>query len=211
VLMEESIKIIFADDKDLWRKSLIQDLLPFGILCIGEARNGEELLELLKSTQPDIILLDLRMPVMDGNHAMQFMHERYPGAKIIILSMHYEEELIDDYMARGAKGYIPKDMITIDLLVDAIRAVKNSGTFIYKPSMERQKYTPRQIEMIPLICDGMTNKEIAQEIGITEWGVEKQRQKIYAKTGAKKAVDFYKYAFRQGLDFLNRSIPKKKK
>ncbi len=204
--MKESIKIIFADDNDLWRRRLIQDLVPHNILCIGEAHNGQQLLELLKSTSPDIILLDLRMPVMDGNHAMQFIPKDYPNAKVIILSMHYDEELIDDYVARGVRGYIPKDLMTIDLLVTAIREVKNSGTYIYRPAMERQKYTPRQIEMIPLICDGLTNKEIAREIGITEWGVEKQRQKIYAKTGAKKAVDFYKYAFRQGLDFLNRKM-----
>ena len=207
--MEKSIRIIFADDKEMWRKHLIQDLAPFDIACIGEAGNGEELLEQLKTKKPDVVLLDLRMPVMDGNHTMQLLKEQYPKIKVIILSMHDEEELIHDYLTRGAKGYLSKDELTVDILVSAIRKVAAAGTYVHKTRNSTEKYTARQLEMIPLLCEGMTNKEIAKEIGITEWGVEKQRQKIYAKTGAKRAVDFYKYAFLQGLDFLGRVVKKK--
>jgi two-component system response regulator DegU len=207
--MEKTIRIIFADDKEMWRKHLIQDLAPFDILCIGEAGNGEELLEHLKTKKPDVILLDLRMPVMDGNHTMKLLKDQYPKIKVIILSMHDEEELIHDYLTRGAKGYLSKDELTVDILVSAIRKVAASGSYVHKNRTSTEKYSARQLEMIPLLCEGMTNKEIAKEIGITEWGVEKQRQKIYAKTGAKRAVDFYKYAFLQGLDFLGRVIKKK--
>lgn len=208
--MTKVINIIFADDKDLWRETLIHELMVFNISCIGEARNGKELLALLRHKHPDVILLDLHMPVMDGNMAMESIRSDHPAAKVIILSMHNEEELVDDYMARGAKGYVPKDAATVDVLVNAIRIVHDSGTYIHRLPMERKKYTPRQIEMIPLICEGLTNKEIALEIGITERAVEKQRQKIYEKTGVKKAADFYKFAFRQGLDFLQRSNESKK-
>lgn len=204
--MSKFINIIFADDKDLWRQMLIQDLVPFDIRCTGEARNGKELLKLLKTQTPDVVLLDLSMPVMDGNEAMQAIQNMSMAPKVIVLSMHNDDELVDDYMARGAKGYISKDAVTVNVLVEAINAVHQGQTYIYKLPMARRKYSPRQIEMIPLICEGLTNKEIAEEIGISERGVEKQRQKIYEKAGAKKAVDFYKYAFKQGLDFLYRSL-----
>ena len=189
---------------------LIQDLVPFNINCIGEARNGKELLALLNNHAPDVVLLDLNMPVMDGNEAMQSIQKLYPTPKVIVLSMHNEEELVDDYVGRGAKGYIPKDAATVPILVEAITTVHEGGTYIYRLPLLRKKYTPRQIEMIPLICEGLTNKDIGQEVGISERAVEKQRQKIYEKAGATKAVDFYKYAFKQGLDFLNRSLRWKK-
>ncbi len=206
--MEKSIKIIIADDKKLWRQRLIQELTSFGIACIGEATNGQELLEKLATAKPDVVLLDLRMPVMDGNHTMTRLQKEFPKVKAIIMSMHDEEELIHDYLTRGAKAYLSKDNFTMDILATTIRQVA-LGTYVHKFRNGLEKYSVRQLEMIPLLCEGMTNKEIAKEIGITEWGVEKQRQKIYAKTGAKRAVDFYKAAFLQGLDFLGRS-PKKK-
>lgn len=206
--MEKFIKIIIADDKALWRKRLIQELAPFGIECIAEALNGQDLLEKLGVLKPDVVLLDLRMPVMDGNHTMTLLQKEHPRTKAIIMSMHDEEELINDYMARGAKAYLSKDNFTIDVLANTIRQVA-AGTYVQKARTGAEKYSVRQLEMIPMLCEGMTNKEIAKEIGITEWGVEKQRQKIYAKTGAKRAVDFYKAAFLQGLDFLGRSSRKK--
>lgn len=202
--MEAFITFILADDKALWRSMIIQDLARFNITCIGEAANGLELLEQLKTKTPDVILLDLRMPVMDGNEAMQAVQKQYPNTRIIILSMHDEDGLIEDYMSRGARGFIAKDLLTVDMLVSAIRQVASEGIYMHRQPDIAGKYTARQLELIPMMCDGMTNKQIAKETGITEWGVEKQRQKIYAKTGSKRAADFYKYAFLQGLDFLGK-------
>lgn len=207
--MDTTINILFTEDKELYRKMILAELEEANIRCIGEADNGKELLRQLKTKKPDVILLDLEMPVMDGNEAMNRIIKDFPEAKVLIMSLHCEEELIEDYIKRGAKGYVSKDAIcgNITLLIDAIQKIHAGG--IYKqtlPKPDRKKFTARQKEMIPLICDEMTNKEIAEELKIKERTVEKHRQKIYSRTNSSGATSFLKYAFKRGLDFLGRKF-----
>ena len=207
--MDTTINILFTEDKELYRKMILSELEEANIRCIGEADNGKELLRQLKTKKPDVILLDLEMPVMDGNEAMNRIIKDFPEAKVLIMSLHCEEELIEDYIKRGAKGYVSKDAIcgNIKLLIDAIQKIHAGG--IYKqtlPKPNRKKFTARQKEMIPLICDEMTNKEIAEELKIKERTVEKHRQKIYSRTNSSGATSFLKYAFKRGLDFLGRKV-----
>lgn len=201
------VKIIFTDNVQKYRKVILKELAPLGIQCIGEAQNGLELLKILPLLKPDVVLLDLEMPVMDGNEALGRLMQKYPDTKVIILSMYYEPLLVEDYVKRGARGYVPKDEVAgnIKLLADAIKKVHAGEIFVHHPPEEKQmpslKYSHRQKKIAPMICQGFTNEEIAGELCIGIRGVEKHRSKIYSQVGG-KALDFYKYAFSRGLHFL---------
>jgi DNA-binding NarL/FixJ family response regulator len=207
-----NIKIIITDDSEKYRKVLHDILEPYECDLIAQAENGKILLDLLQTKEVDVILLDLEMPVMDGNTAFKIIREKYPHAKVIILSLHHEDILIENYMNRGAKGYIPKDGIMGEphLLINAIRKVYAGDTFIYGDSFKKEKYTKRQMEIMPLIFDGLTNKEIAGQMGISKRAVEQHRSAIYERSGAKTPMEFYKHAFSKGLQFLSRLQKRKK-
>ncbi len=202
--MEEKIEIIITDDKVKYRHLIREMLDGFPVTVLAEAENGQELLALLRKKNPDIVLLDLEMPVMDGNKTLDALREQYPAQKVIILSSYYEGVLIENYIERGAKGYIPKDELEPHLLMNALSKIKAGGVFVFEKQAFKQKFTTRQKEIMPLMFEGLTNAEIADEISISKRAVEKQRHKIYQKTGVEKVIDFYKYAFSKGLQFLGR-------
>ena len=202
-----STQIIFTDNVERYRKSVLEDLKGFNITCIAEASNGLELLRLLKDKRPDVVLLDLQMPVMNGSEALNKIAEEFPYTNVIILSMYYEALLVEDFIRRGAKGYIAKDeLLDIRILSEAIETVKNGGIFIYPKSATIDekviKYTQKQKEITPFMCQGFTNEQIAVEMNVSVRAVEKLRSKMYAKIEGEKAIDFYRYAFSKGLQFL---------
>ncbi|HOZ86631.1 MAG TPA: response regulator transcription factor [Bacteroidia bacterium] len=203
--MDQTIKIILTDDKARYRHLVKEILEPFNVSVIGEADNGEECLKLLQAKIiPDIVLLDLEMPVMDGSKTLEQIMARFPSVKVVILSFYYDHLLIENFLARGASGYLIKDGIldTPVLLINALQKVFSGGTFIYEKPGERQPFTEKQKQIMPLIFEGKTNLEIAKNVGINRRTVERQRHKIYEITGVEKAIDFYKYAFSRGLQYL---------
>ena len=202
--------MIVTDDKPGYR-NLISGMLNLSqVTVIAEAEDGKQLLKLLNRLQPDIVLLDLEMPVMDGNKAFDLVHTNFPDIKVIILSFYSQPALIEHYLKRGAKGYITKDSLDAGVLMEALTEIRNEGIYRREIPSGRKMYTERQEEIMPLIFAGLTNKEIGDEIYITERAVEKQRKKIYERSGAERAIDFYKYAFTCGLQFLGRIKPSKK-
>ncbi len=208
--MEDVIKILIADDKERFRNFIIENLKPYPVKVIGEASNGIEVLRLLKHLQPQVLLLDLEMPVMDGNKAFDIIRRDFPEMKVLIISSYYEDILMLDFFERGAKGYMPKDVMMPDLLYGALKRISDGETFFYEdPKRVRESYTSRQREILPFIFEGKTNREIASEVHISERAVEKRRTKIYQKNGVVKALDFYKLAFAKGLQFMGRQkMPK---
>lgn len=199
----KKIKVIYAEDNALFRQTVSAALAEYKIEVIAQACNGRELIRHMHK-HPDLVLLDLEMPVMDGNDAFeQIMHD-FPDTKIIIVSMHYEQLLVDNYMERGAMGYISKDLFSGDmgLLAESIHNAAAGKTCINYSTVYVTKFSSRQKELIPMMVNGYTNREIADQTGIQERAVEKQRQKIYYKLGGQKAIDFYRYAFSKGLQFL---------
>lgn len=198
------IEVIIADDKPAYRKAITGILDLSAVRIIGEAGDGRELLSLLRQYEPHVVLLDLEMPVMDGNKAFELVHKHHPNVKVIILSSYIDSLLIEHYLQRGAKGYIPKDALSSELLTEALQQVIGGKTFIHEP-LAGSLFTKRQKEIMPLIFEGLTNEEIAGEVNIGTRAIEKQRNKIYQQIGAKRAVDLYKYAFSRGLQFLGRS------
>lgn len=205
--MNKKVKIIYAEDKTQFRKVIIDDLAYRNIETVFEANNGQELIDNI-NIEHDIVLLDLAMPVMDGNEAMDYLMEHHPNTKIIIVSLFCNELLFEDYKSRGAKGYISKDVFSsnFNTLIDAIRTVSSGGEYFYaKPENAiKPKYSTVQKEIIPMICHGLTNTEIAKETGKQVRAIEKQRHNIYQKIGGERAIDFYKYAFSIGLQFLKK-------
>lgn len=207
----KTITILIAEDHPILREKYVEILAPLGIETIGQAVNGRQVLSLLRSIEPDVILLDLNMPLMDGNETMTKVLERHPNSRIVILSHHNSDLLIDDYLKRGAKGYLPKELCDADTLEDTIRRVYAGETAVVRSDHAdeqlRQMLTRRQQEIIPLICEGLTNKQIGVEINLTERAVEKQRQKLYQKTNTHNLSSFLAYAIREGLHFLGKKKP----
>lgn len=204
-------KIVFTDNVERYRKVILDELHPYGIECLGEASNGQELLRLLQHVRPDVVLLDLEMPVMDGNEALNHIMAYFPYTKVIILSMHYEQILVENYIERGAMGYVSKDEIAgnPEILAKAITEVKQGRLFVHHMmegiALETIHYSRRQKEAAPMICKGYTNEEIAEELRMGVRGVEKLRSNLYAKINGGRAVDFYRYAFSRGLHFLGKT------
>ncbi len=213
--MKTAIKIIITDNVKRFRETLISIIEPYGYFeCIGEADNGKELLDLLKRLKPDVVLLDLEMPVMDGSKAMDEISLHFPGTKVIVITGHYEEILVDDFITRGAKGFLPKDEImgNWELLVTAINEVYKGNIFVHHLPIERRvrpiKFTPKEKIIVPLMCQDFTNEDIAQTMGTNKRTVERLRQRIYIKVGGSKAVDFFKYAFTNGLHYVSKKFKK---
>jgi DNA-binding NarL/FixJ family response regulator len=205
--MEETIEIIVAEDSHLWRKTIIQELEHYQIKAIGEAETGKELLSQLKNKTPHIVILDLEMPEMDGNEAFSIMKEKYPDIKVIILSQHDDISLMENYVQRGASGFLSKQAISGDLriLADGIKSVFHNRQFNFSNASGHEiLYTWRETEIIPLLCQGKTSKQIAEELGIAEKTVEGYRKRIYKKTKTKNALEFIRYGIKKGLEFLGR-------
>ncbi len=213
--MIRKIRLILADAHTLVRKGFISLLKKDPKISItAEAENGRELLDLLKIHDTDIILLDLEMPVMNGDEAMSIIRVRYPHLKIIILSSHYNQMLVSEYMRKGASAFLSKK-ITPDTLLDAVYSVFEHGRYFDFESstailnslqnesapqgMERKCLSIRETETLKLLCDHKTAKEIAHFLNITERTVIFHRQNIYKKTNCKRVTELIMFAIDQGI------------
>ncbi len=207
--MSEKVDIIIAEDHPLYRSTIIKELKCFNINCIGEAANGKELFNFLDPSKSSIVLLDLEMPEMDGKQALLKIKAEYPLVKVLIVSQYDDLNIIQHFQELGADGYLPKNYISDDLkvLADAICDLSsNKKHFVYFSSDKKYiKYTKRERELIPLICDGKTSKEMASSLGLGEKAIEKHRTNLLEKTGSKTVATFIKFSIRRGLDFLGGS------
>lgn len=208
--------IAIVDDHILFRQGLLSLIKEFDELkVIFEASNGKELIEQLKLKQPDVILLDLAMPLMDGAEATSIIKQRYPEIKIIILTIHNEDGLIIDLIERGANGFLCKDS-DIEIVVDAIYNVienehyfndrisktlmqKLSSTKKISPFYKTSRLTDKETEIIKLICKELTNKEIADLLCLSSRTIEVYRSKILEKTGVKNTAGIVLYAIKNKL------------
>jgi two-component system response regulator DegU len=214
--MKKAIRLAVVDDQHLFRKGLISLIEEFEELAVVvEASNGKELLEKLKSKKPEVVLLDVEMPLMDGIETTEYLRQKYPEIKILILTMHNEEEIILHLIEKGAHGFLLKDN-PIETVVDAIYAVIENGYFFndrvskvmvkglirndkIKPSFNLVQLSKREIEVIQLICKENTNKEIAEKLFISVRTVDGHREKILQKTKAKNTVGIVMYAIKNNL------------
>jgi DNA-binding NarL/FixJ family response regulator len=203
--MTDHAKIIIAEDSLGLRKFLVHERRDYGITTIGEASNGQELLHELKSKTPDLILLDLKMPVMTGKEVFEIIRRKYPQLRIAILSNYKDESLIINYIERGAKAFLPKNYITQPFkLANAILDIKERGHYLENFPLHALKFTKRETEIIPLIIEEKTNKEIAHGLNIGYKVITKHKKNILRKTQSKSVKEFINSALKKGLQFLGR-------
>lgn len=202
------IQILFAEDHKLFREMLIITLRENNIITIGEAEDGNELLDQLKTKRPDVILLDIEMPNMNGSETFEKVRKLYPELKIIFLTTHTEDTLIDFFYKKGAKAYLTKNT-DIKILLETIRLV-HENKFIRQYNNDKQKvesdqkikFSKRESEMIPLIVEGRSNKQIADKLSIGNKTVEAHKKNLFKKTNTQSAVGFVSYILKKGLNFL---------
>lgn len=191
----EKIKIMLADDHPLFIEGLSMMLRrePEFELC-GIANNGREVLEMLPTTKPDLILLDINMPKMNGLETIKYIRQSYPNVKIVMLSGYFDEAIIKEAKLKGANGYLLKSSQR-DELIHTIKMVY-SGALFATPQQEEPvsgefmandkflaqfNLTKRERELIQLIKNGMTNQEIAQNLHLSVYTVETHRKNIMQK------------------------------
>ncbi|MDR2936724.1 MAG: response regulator transcription factor [Rikenellaceae bacterium] len=206
-------KLVLADDHTLFRSGL-RTLLDArdNFSVIGEASDGAEFLALLEKEAPDVALLDIAMPGMDGIEAAARAVGRYPNLKIITLSMFGEEEYYFKMVSIGVKGFLLKNS-DIREVEDAIAAVMEGGTYFsrellfnlvsnLKSSAEtgpESELSERELEILLLICKGLSNQEIGDRLFISKRTVDKHRANILAKTNCKNTANLVVYAIKHRL------------
>lgn len=207
---EQRIDVCIVDDHAMVRLGIIRLLsLSSRIGTIYEAGDGLQLLELLKDKTPDVILLDLQMPGMSGKEVCQVLAKDFPAIKIIILTMNDGLEMVEYLIQQGAHGFISKSSSTDDL-EQGIIAVVEMGFYyndlVYKALQKSRAsrdqenalcaLSNREIEIIRLICDELTMKEIAEKLSISEKTVQNHRFNIMEKLGVHNTAGIVKYAIR---------------
>ena len=215
--MKYSIRIIIADDHEIFRDGLALMLArQKDIILLAEASNGQDLVKLVEEHQPDVIITDIKMPIMDGVQATRQLIKKDPARKIIALSMFDEENQIVDMLEAGAKGYLLKNADKQEIL-DAIETVYEDKTYychhtsarltnlIVKSSFNPYKkkepvnFNEREIEIIKLICQQYSTKEIGDKLFISPRTVEGYRTKILEKMNAKNTVGVVVFALKHDL------------
>lgn len=211
------IKIIIADDHEMFRDGfkLMLTKQP-DIQLLGEAENGRRLLQLVETLKPDVVVTDIKMPIMDGIEATQKIKSLFPDMGIIGLSMFDEDDLIVDMLEAGAKGYLLKNAGK-EQIVEAIKTVYNGDPYYCKTTshkltqmIAKSRYNPykktdkvefseREKEIIELICREMTNKEIAEKLFLSSRTVEGHRVHILEKMNVKNSVGVVVYALKNGI------------
>jgi DNA-binding NarL/FixJ family response regulator len=207
------IKVIIADDHVIFRKGLFTILNEINnIKVVGEAANGNELLELLKKTSVDVILMDIKMPKMDGIEATKKVRVLYPEIKIIALTMYEEISYFNKMSEVGASGFLLKKT-NQDELEKAILTVLADGNYYseeFMSSLEKHQppvtgkktdvvLTDREREVLELICKGMSNPEISKHLGLSQRTIDGHRARLFEKTGAKNAPHLVMFAIKNGL------------
>lgn len=217
-MREEKINVCIVDDHAIVRVGISRLLkLNPRIGKILEAGNGIELFELLKTQTPDVILLDLQMPGMTGKEICQILVKKFQTIKILVLSMNDGLEMVDFMIQQGAHGFISKNS-NADDLAESILAVIDKGFYynelVYKALRQSRNTTTqknplsllsnREIEIIRMICDELTMKEIAAILSISEKTVQNHRFNIMEKLGVHNTVGIVKYAIHNLLLEHNR-------
>jgi DNA-binding NarL/FixJ family response regulator len=182
---------------------------------VGEAGDGAEGLQLGLREDVDLAIIDIAMPRMTGLHAARELHRRRPALRILMLSMHENERYLYEALKAGAAGYVVKTVADRDL-IEAVRAAMRGEKFIYPGAMtpliedflrrahqdlpvRADPLTPREQEVIKLVAEGHTNKQIAETLVISEKTVERHRANILEKLGMRDRVELTRYAIRHGL------------
>jgi len=208
-------RILLADDHGLVRRGLrlILDAQP-DLEVVAEASDGAEAVALALNEEIDLAILDISMPRMTGLQAARELHQRRPDVRVLILSMHESEQYLYEALRAGASGYVVKTVADRDL-VEACRATIRGEPFLYpgavtalindhlrrvrEGELPLDPLTPRETEVIKLVAESYTNRQIAEALVISEKTVDRHRANILEKLGMRDRVELTRYAIRNGL------------
>ena len=213
LITHRPISILLVEDYALIRAGMraLIETLP-DVEVVAEARNGREALDLFGDHQPDIVLMDLALPLVDGREATAAITNNHPNTRVIILSMHTSQEDVVRAIHAGAAGFLPK-FAGDDELKIAIEAVINGRTYLSPhvshhlaayirnedEESSKNPLTPRQEEILTLIANGRSTKEIAAQLSISIKTAETHRANIMERLGIRDVAGLVKYALKQGL------------
>lgn len=211
------IRVVLADDHTIVRKGL-RVLLEeeIDIEVVGEAEDGRECIKLVSDLRPDVVLMDISMPLMNGLECTKQIKKQYPAVKVLVLTMHTHDEYISEVLHAGASGYVVKKTAPVEL-IRAIRAVHSDdvylspsvskkivASYLQQASPERtddpfKKLTDREREIMQLVAEGHSNKKIASDLSISIKTVESHRSKIMEKLNLHGTADLTRYAISRGI------------
>ena len=214
------IRVLIVDDHQIVRdgiRRLLKD--EDDIELIGSVGSGMEVLDFIKCNQPDILITDLSMPNMSGIELTSRLMKLSPDIKVLILSMFNNEEYIVSAIQAGAKGYLPKQDSTTEILLEAIRTISNGDEF-YSPSIskivlksfinkvknasvgdvsKKHQLTSREMEILKLYVEGCTNNEIAEKLNLSVFTIKTHKNNIMQKYNFKSTVEMIKFALRNNI------------
>ena len=213
----EQIKVVIADDHVLFRAGVKTALsMKKDIKMLAEADNGMQLLNLLKHIQPDVVLLDIQMPIMDGITTLPEIKKLYPDIRVVMLTMHNDHSMISKLMELGANAYLTKNSDS-EVIYEAVKTVYDQEFFFNALTnkalidglrTKRQadagmpvdaKLTDKEVTILKLMCEEKSTKEIADIVDLSPRTVEAIRDKLKSKTGAKSMAGLVMYAVKSGL------------
>jgi DNA-binding NarL/FixJ family response regulator len=206
-LRQMAIKVLVADDHPLTLQGIRRVLedVP-DIEVVGEARSGSQVLPLIGQTDPDLVMLDIRMPQLDGLGCLDRIRKRYPNVKVVMLSAYTDREHIAAALKRGASAYIAKTVNPLDL-ASALRQAFDGTVYTAYTTVEGDDETPgatlglteREVSMLRAVARGLSNKAISREYWVTEQTVKFHLGNIYRKLDVTNRTEATRYAYEHGL------------
>ncbi len=212
----DKIRVVIADDHAIVREGLTKLIeLEDDLEVVGVAENGTEAIDFCKSEKPDVLLLDINMPKMNGVEVLRRMEKKHMDTKVLMLTIHDQKSYVVESISYGVYGYMLKDADS-DLLFEAIRQVSKGETFIY-PDMQKHvdkrtvrkirsgkadvtdHLTPREVEVLLLIAEGQNNKNISENLYISEKTVKNHISSIFRKLGVSDRTSAALYCIREGV------------
>lgn len=215
--MKKKLNVYIADDHTLFRKAMVNLLQTFErIGSVKDAENGKDLLNLVRADLPDVVIVDLQMPIMDGVEACEKIVATYPDIKIIVLTMHDSEKYILHMMEMGVHAFllkntepdelekaihavVDKDFYHNDLVASVLRKNMRDRKGGERPVFKVNMLTDREEEILLLICQELTIREIGHKLSISENTARNHRVNIMEKLGVKNTVGLVKYAYETGI------------
>jgi two-component system nitrate/nitrite response regulator NarL len=209
------IKVLLADDHFLVREGLRSSLSEYpDIQVVGEARNGREAIDKARTLQPEVVLMDINMPEMNGLEATAALRKSGSRARVLALTVHNNKQYVLQIIRSGAQGYVLKDT-SPDELVRGIKAVLNGEAFFSptisgivlqllreqqpEPETSQPHLTAREMQIVKLVAAGKTNKEIAAELNVNVRTIETQRYQLMRRIHVRNAAELTRYALEHGL------------
>lgn len=206
-----STKVLLADDHTLVRQGLKAFLEKLGFQVTCEASNGQEAVEMVAKAQPDVAILDVSMPILNGIDAARELKRLSPKTKVIVLTKHDEAQFVTDAIRAGVHGYVLKSQVANDLhqaILDVLRgsvylspgiSPAVTGVYLSKTSVPADPLSTRERQVLQLISEGKSSREAAQHLGVSVKTLESHRTRLMHKLDIHETASLVRYAIRRGL------------